>query len=537
MNARTRGGLDLFRLETPGLTLAFWGAIGLFTLAFFVTPFLPLIDYHQHVAIAALLRRLWAGEPEARALYEANYVNYAGGFHLLTAALSTVMSPFHAGRVIMATYPFLFGCAALAIVREAERPRWYAFLALPVMYSRAMAWGFANWNLTWPVAILGVVWFVRYSRGERAMLWRLLACSCFCAYGHVLAMLCLCAGMGVVAIERAVAGRGPLRTRLGALIATPLPVAPGILWCIYVYRYQTHSSFSNWSESQFDGTDDPLWYKLRQLVMSSPTPEMGAANFCSFWDLSDSIIFALALGICLLLSVLGTSEPESVDDDLRDDVRAIRALAVFFFACYLIVPKVFVATWFVYERFPPLAMLFLVGALPLRLMPHREELRAVAAGLGVAAGANTARVWATMGDGKDAIAIIDDVPEGRKLLAVTHEPWTERLARSVYVHLPAVYQAKKRGEIAYTFTKFESSTVHYKPGKAPPSVQPGFEWNARAYDVHSAWARAYDVTLVRAPEGMDDPAGSTFGNEAWKTKLISRRGRFFLYDTSRFSQQ
>ena len=33
--------------------------------------------------------------------------------------------------------------------------------------------------------------------------------------------------------------------------------------------------------------------------------------------------------------------------------------------------------------------------------------------------ANTARVWATMGDGKDAMAIIDDIPEGHKLLGVT----------------------------------------------------------------------------------------------------------------------
>ena len=491
------------------------------------TKVVPGAGSSENVALAAILKRLWSGAPEETALYEASYITYAGGFHVMTAALSSVMSPVNAGRVVMSAYPFLFAVAALCIVREAERPRWYAFLALPITYSRGMSWGFANWNLTFPVALIGITWFLRYSRGEKGVLWRLLLCSCFCAYGHVLAMLCLCAGIGVVQLSR-VRELGPTwRTRVARLLASPMPVAPGVLWCIFVYRHQTRASFSNWEESAFEGQDDPLWYKLRHLL------DMSVGNF---WDLSDVVILALALGVCLVLALAGTPEPPSSDETVRLDARAIRWLFVFFFGVYLVIPKVFIATWFIYERFPPLALLFLVGALPLRLMPHREELRAVAAGLGFAAGANTARVWATMGDGKDAMAIIDDVPEGHKLLAVTYEPFTERVSREVYVHLPAVYQAKKRGEIAYTFTKFESSTVHYRPGKAPPSVQPGFEWNARAYDVRSAWARAYDVTLVRAPDGTDDPQTMVFGAEASRTRLMSRHGRFFLYDTSAFAR-
>ncbi|WP_316313246.1 hypothetical protein, partial [Clavibacter michiganensis] len=129
-----------------------------------------------------------------------------------------------------------------------------------------MAWGFANWNLTFPVALLAITWFLRYVRGERAMLPRLLLASCFCAYGHVLAMLCLCLGMGVIQLSR-LRELGPnWGARLSKLIATPLPVMPGVLWCVFVYRYQTTSSFSNWAESSLDGLDDPLWYKLRHVL-------------------------------------------------------------------------------------------------------------------------------------------------------------------------------------------------------------------------------------------------------------------------------
>ncbi len=514
---------DLLWLEAPGPTAAFWATVALFTAAFFATPYLPLIDYHQHVAIGAILRRLADPAAPEHALYEANFVTYNGGFHLAVAGLAFVLPAEQAGRVVMAAFPALYALAALAVVREAGRPRWYALLALPLTYSRAMAWGFANWNLTFPVAILALTWWLRHQRGERGMLPRLLVGSLFCAYGHVLAMLCLCFGIGVAQLSR-LRELGPnWAARFGRLSATPLPVMPGVLWCAFVYRYQTRSSFSNWAEAPLDGLDDPLWFKLRHLLT------MSAGNVV---DLSDSAILALALGLAAFLLFVGPPEPRPSDEGQALDLRATRWLAVAFFGCYLVVPKVFVATWFIYERFPPLALIFLAGALPLRLLPRRDELRAAAATIAVAAGANALRAWATAGEARDASDIIDAVPEGHKLLAVTFDPGPERLTREVFVHLPAVYQARRRGEIAYTFTKFESMPVHYRRGLAPPSVPPGFEWDANKYDVRAAWARAYDLTLVRSPPGVDDPRAIVFRHEAPRVRQLARRGRFWLYDTS-----
>lgn len=521
------GRFDLLKLETPGLTASYWGAVGLFTLAFFVTPYLPLIDYHQHVALGAIMHRLFDAKAPEHALYEVNYITYNGGFHLLVALLSYVFKPENAGRVVMATYPALLALAALSVARETDRPRWYACLVLPITYSRGMSWGFANWNLTFPVALLGVTWFLRYTRGERAMLPRLLLVSCFCAYGHVLAMLCLCLGMGVIQLSRLRALGPTWGARLRELIATPLPVMPGVLWSVFVYRYQTTSSFSNWAESSLEGLDDPLWYKLRHLL------DMSAGNT---YDLSDNILLGMALLVAGLLTFVGTPEPRANDDQAQLDLRAVRWLCIVFFACYLVIPKVFVATWFVYERFPTLALVFLVGSIPLRLMPHREELQAVAAGLGVAAGANTARLWSTMGGAQDASAILDEIPANRRVVGVTYEPFADRISREVYVHLLGVYQARRPGEIAYTFTKFESMPVHYRPGKAPPAGPGGFEWDANKVDVHASWLRSYDTALVRAPYTHEDPIRLVFKEEAYRVKLMARRGRFWLYDISALAQ-
>lgn len=507
-----------FSLETRNLTLAYWGAVFAFTLAFYVTPYLPLIDYHQHVAVGAILHRMFDKSAPEHALYDTNLITYNGGFHLFVAWLSYLMPPFHAGRVVMSAYPFLFAFAALSVAKVAKRPSWYAFLALPICYSRGMAWGFANWNLTFPVAVIGITWFLRLSRGEKKMWPRLLFLSCFCAYGHVLAMLCLCAGIAVAQLTSIKSLGETWRSRLLALSMSPLPVLPGVLWCGFVYWHQTHQTFTNWTEAQFDGLDDPLWFKLRHLL------SMSTGNF---WDLSDVGLLGGALVGALILANAGERDTRS--DDLT--YRRVKCLAIAFFCFYLIIPKVFVATWFVYERFPAPAMLFLVGALPNRKFAYKEELAAALAAVGVAAALNTLRVWSTMGDTGDALAILRLVPANKKLLMVNYDPVTERISREVYVHLPAVYQAWVPGEIAYTFTKFESMPVHYRPGKAPPTVQPGFEWDGGKYDPTSAWARAYDVTLVRAG-GDDDPAVQAFRGEAWRVKPLARRGRFFLYDTS-----
>ncbi len=512
--------MSALSLGTRNLTAAYWGAVGAFVLAFYVTPYLPLIDYHQHVAVGAILHRMFDRAAPEHALYDTNLVTYNGGFHLFVALLSYVIPPFHAGRVVMSAYPVLYGLAALAVVKVARRPAWYAFLALPLCYSRGMAWGFANWNLTFPVAVLGVTWFLRLQRGERAMWPRLLLVSCFCAYGHVLAMLCLCAGIAVAQLTRVRALGDSWRARLVALVASPLPVLPGVLWCLFVFRHQTRQSFTNWTEAQFDGLDDPLWFKLRHLL------SMSTGNF---WDLSDVFLLAGALVAAGLLCVMG--EPDEAEDLDALTLSRVRWLAITFFCCYLVIPKVFVATWFVYERFPAPAMLFLVGALPVRRFGLRDELAAAVAAVGVAAGLNTLRVWTTMGDTSDALAILREVPPNRRLIMVDLDPMTERISREVYVHLPAVYQAWGPGEIAYTFTKFESMPVHYRPGKAPPTVQPGFEWDGNKYDVNAAWARAYDVTLVRGADD-DDPAARVFRHEAWRVKELARRGRFHLYDTT-----
>jgi len=114
-------GLSL-ELESRELTLVYWATAFLFSLALWVTPFPPLIDYPQHVAVGALLRRMADPLSPERALYDPNFITYNGGFHVVIAALSFAMRPEIAGKLLLSIYPLAFAYAVFALVRAAALP-------------------------------------------------------------------------------------------------------------------------------------------------------------------------------------------------------------------------------------------------------------------------------------------------------------------------------------------------------------------------------------------------------------------------------
>jgi len=134
------------------------------------------------------------------------------------------------------------------------------------------------------------------------------------------------------------------------------------------------------------------------------------------------------------------------------------------------------------------------------------------------------------------MAIIDDAPSGQSLAGVMYDVNAPGWIREVWVHLPALYQVRKRGVLAYTFMRNESVPVHYRPGKEPPRPPGGFEWNGQLYDFEAPYARAYDLLLVRSWTNKTgqviDPAPWVFKGWQDQVRLLSRKGQFYLYDAA-----
>ena len=506
-------------LETAPLTAAYWGTALLFSLAFWVTTFPPLIDYPQHVAMGALLRRMADPTSPEQSLYDVNLVTYNGGFHLLIAALSFIVRPETAGRLLMSVYPLAFAYAALALVRAGSRPSWYAFLALPITFSFAVGWGFANYVLSVPFVLITFAVWLRAHRGEPGQMWKVMLASFFLSYTHVLATLCLCVMIGVTGFASFASSSDTTRARLLALIKLPLAVWPAVLWSVVVFVRNRYSAHANW-EGWDDGIDDPLWYKLLHVTSYS------VGNFS---DHSDQKLFAAAVAILIIL----WQWP-------RDKTRAesaMKLLAITWGVLYCVIPKVFIATWFIFERFPTFFWVFTVAAAPVALgtFPLQRWLKPLAVGVALAAALNTVVHLARIPDEEDASAILDEIPEGQRVIAVT---WSNTghpvIGREMWVHLLAYYQARRSGMIGYSFAKFESMPVHYALGKVPPVIPGGMEWNAAKYDPFTPYARFWDTVLVRTPDAapLVDPRARTFQSAAAGVRLIAHHGRFWLYDAS-----
>src|SRR5262249_41724228 len=133
----------------------------------------------------------------------------------------------------------------------------------------------------------------------------------------------------------------------------------------------------------------------------------------NFADHSDQLLLALAVALLILLYAWPSprSRPE----------RVMGALAILWAVLYCVIPKVFIATWFIFERFPTFVLVFAVAAAPVVLRTSQSErwVRAAAATLAVGAALNTIVHFRLIPDEKDADAIIDDIPAGRRVIAVT----------------------------------------------------------------------------------------------------------------------
>ena len=181
-----------------------------------------------------------------------------------------------------------------------------------------------------------------------------------------------------------------------------------------------------------------------------------------------------------------------------------------------------------------MAALFAIAAIPHVRERWSRAVAPAAALVALLSAGNVLYRFLTIPQVDDALAIIDDAPEGRTLVGVKYDVTPSTFNREIWVHHPAIYQVRKKGILAYSFLRNESVPVHYLPGKEPPRPPGGFEWNGQLYDIYADYARAYDLVLVRSWKASDgrvvDPAPFLFKGLRGEVDLLSRRGQFFLYD-------
>jgi hypothetical protein len=517
----TKTWWDWATLETRTLSFVFWASVGAFVLGYWLTPLPPAIDYPQHLALGALMRRLMDPSSPERLVYEIAPLTYNGLFHVLVAALSFVVPPEIAGKMLLSGIAVLTATAFLALVRLGQRPRWYAFLPLPCLYSHVTGWGFVNYTLAAPLALWLFTWWMRWRDGERRLWPRILIGAVLLAYAHVFAMLCLCVSIGIALLcgptPRETGGAAWLRT----VLRSPWPILPAAFFSCLVFLYHSRAPHIYW-EPQKDGLDIPSYQKLRYL---------SAFAVSNLEDHSDEVLF-WATGALILVLLLAPLIARPSAPSAR---RELVGLAIAWGLLYLVVPRVLMSTWYIFERIPVVWLAFVVSALPAPPEGVLATLRPLAGALGLVSGVNTAQSFYRIPDARDASAIVDDIPPTARVVAVMHGQGASPVIwRQIWVHVLAYHLVRHPGEIAFDFTRYASLPVRRRDARTPPLFASGLEWNPALYDPTEPYAEKYSLVLVRTPDDApsEDPRGLTFGAYANDVRLLSHRGRFWLFDTA-----
>ena len=193
------------------------------------------------------------------------------------------------------------------------------------------------------------------------------------------------------------------------------------------------------------------------------------------------------------------------------------------------------------SAFPPSSLAFAAAAAPVdRASATQRWISAAAAAWRSCPGLNTILHFARIPDEADADAIIDEIPEGKRVIAVT---WSNhRTARHPARDVgpsSRLLPSAAFGPDCLLVREVREHARSLRLGKVPPVVPGGMEWDARKYDLSAPFARYWDTVLVRTPdEDPDgDPRARTFRDAAPLVRLTARHGRFWLYDASALSHR
>lgn len=501
----------------------YWSVLGVFFVSLFRTQSLPFVDYPQHLALASTLRRmLTSGSPE-QALYETNLASYNSLFHVLVGLLNVVVPIDVAGKLVLGLYFFLVAYASLALLRATGRPRARAFLVFTVIAGYSIAWGFVNFGLGVAIQLVvlaRVLTPAPEKEAPRAM-WRRVGITAglavLGAYTHLLGSAVAYMLMLVVIVVGVQTEEDPLVARLVRAVKRGLPLVPAILYCAFIYWRQTHAAYQNFEYGSAEGNDNFALVKVRFF----------ADYACGMRsDRLDGKVLNAAIALLLVGALLRDK------NDRRHP--ALPWMFVASLLAYLVIPHVFWATNFVYERLSFLVVLTAALWTP-RAWPKADALLRVtyvSAGC-AAAGAFFTVMGAAGRELADLDAVIADGPKDRRVVGLVHSPRLPSFQQVALLHTPSYYVARNGGEDAFSFKRTMSLPVHYKLETMPPPTPQDFEWRPDAYRPDAAFARYFDLVLLKvAPTelGESDPREDIWGDRAAEVKVLSHHGDWWLLD-------
>jgi hypothetical protein len=357
-------------------------------------------------------------------------------------------------------------------------------------YGFTTGWGFVNYCLAVPIALLTLVTWLRHLSNEPKLLRWVITGSLLVAYAHVLTLVALVSSAGVALLVRATPAEVGARAWFRAVFRGAIAFVPAAAYASIAFYHHVRLPHLGW-EPERDGTDVAPWLKLTNAI------RLSVGNLA---DRSDCWLFA---GLVLALLALAASVYVRGAEGPRPP-RECWALLIVWGALYFVLPQTLFSTGFIFERAPVWIWFFALTVAPVAHPALVRVIQPAALILVVLSALNTARAFASTPESRAADAIIDRIPAGARVLELAYEPNAHPLIeRPLWIHHAAYHLVRHGGEIAFDFTRYASLPVRRQRHDDRPQLPSGVEWYPAGYRPDEEYARYYDTLLVVGDTGPD----------------------------------
>jgi hypothetical protein len=449
----------------------------------------PLQDLPQHLAAIRVLHSFrdgWYGFENYFTidLFRTQYLTY----YLAADLLAYLFGVVWANKLLLTLSLCATPYAMRRLLGALGRDQRLALFVLPLTYNAQLIFGFFNFTAAIALTLYGLALAVEQRRAPttaRAVLWSLLALVTF--YTHVVPFGFLALGAVLVGI-----GRDPIASikRLLPLI----PAAAGAaLWLIISPAGEATRTAVAISKS--GAGPRPEFQTWRQALEWLPTwltdifQEPTGKQLLQAWALLAIAAIAFGIRIPRTRQVLSRNEVPhekiwAADRLQRSLSYRIALLAPLAAVAYFVMPVSYDWIWPISLRFPLLAAIFLVAALP---SPQWKGSVAVFIGVAVVAGlqfytagrAFRAFEREEVGDLPQALQVI---PRAERVAGLIWRRGSQYVRFSPFIHAVAYYQAQKGGAVMFSFADFAHSPFRFREDNRPPRVYPRWEWTPERVD-------------------------------------------------------
>ncbi len=463
--------------------------------AFWVTPFLPMVDLPQHAAQLSI----WVhqGDPlfAEPGRFLVNWRTPYLGAYLVARVFALGLGVVPALKLTIGCSVVLHLCAFWRLVVKLGYSRWLGLLGLPLALGYGFQWGFISFIGALPLGLFAIYWALchREAPSWRSGAWLALTlCATLATHGFLLGMTMTVAG--------------PLLLRGGGRFlarVTPL-AAPLLLSCVWLMPGSAGRSigYTIW---------DP---RVRELVQV-PGLMLGASGA----DHAASVCGVLVL--LLLAACLGRP---------RRQPEWFLPLGCMLLG-FCLFPLMLGGFGPLHPRFVAFMVPTLLIAFEARPTPRVPALPRLVSALCVLwLAVFGGRLVAFTRETQPIADFVSRMPSGLSVRPIVFDRLSQAVPQlPALIHLSAYYAAEKGGRQGYSFAMYPTSAVVYAPGVVP-TMGSGAEWQPEWFSAASE-LDSYAVFLVGSAR---DRTLELFQERAGEVRLAFHEGNWWAYVTPTF---